>query len=280
MKVPPGLRSQLGPVRRYVAGTLTSWEHLPRRLLVFTSGRAGSELLVSLVNSHPEILCDGEVLQRADRLPRLRPHLYVKGAASVSLRRARAGGQEPSVYGWKLASNDLRWHQHRFPDPTAFLRQAAGTDGVIVVLRRRNFVAQALSWLHAEATQYHFSKSDSEAGVRFQKMKVDPEQLLAQTWIYEFEDRWIAEITSGLDRLEFFYEDDLLEASDQQEVADRIASAFGLPPAPVQTNLRRIAPLTPAERIENIDEVRPIFAPTRFAPLLDSIGKAESRRSA
>lgn len=255
------------PLRRYAASALTRQASLPRRLLIFTPGRAGSELLVTLVNSHPLITCDGEILQRPDRLPPVRPFAYVRGAASISLSKARATRQPSAVYGWKLVSTDLRWHPRRYPSPTEFLREATGDDGLLVVLRRHNFIAQALSYLHAEATQYHFRSTDKTGG--FQKLTVDPEQLLAQTWTYEFEDKWVAEVTESLQKLELFYENDLVGPSEQQKTVDRVVLALGLAPAPVGSDLKRVSPLSPSERIENIDEVRSVFAPTRFARLLD-----------
>ena len=184
------------------------------------------------------------------------------------MRRARANGEHPSVYGWKLASNDMRWHPSRFPDPAGFLRHSTGDDGLLVVLRRRNFTAQALSWMHAEANSYHYTSSDTNA--RFQKMTLDPEELLSQTFTYELEDRWIAKVTADLDRLDLFYEDDLIGSESQQVAVDRITRALGLASVAVQTNLKRIAPLNPADRIDNIDDVRRVFEPTRFSHLLDS----------
>jgi hypothetical protein len=94
-------------------------------------------------------------------------------------------------------------------------------------------------------------------------MVVDPEAILAQTFHYETEDNWVAEVAGDMEKLEFFYEDDLLDGESQRRTIDRIMSALGLPSAPVDTSLCRVTPQIPADRIANLEDVRRVFAPTR-----------------
>jgi hypothetical protein len=250
--------------RIYAAGLLNSRVPLPRRLLIMTTGRAGSELLVSLLNAHPNIVCTGELALGPGQLPRLNPALFVRGVAIASMKGAIRSGKEASVFGWKLPSNHMRWHPARFPSPVDFIKESISPDGLLVVLRRRNFVAQALSWQHAEQTKYHFTEMET-----FERIAVDPEGLLSQTFDYELEDRWLAETTRGLPRVEVTYEDDLLEPESQQKTLDLITGALGLDPCPVTTHLNRITPAEPSERIANLEEVRRVFQATRFSGLLD-----------
>ena len=49
----------------------------PRRFVILTSGRSGSELLASLLDAHPAIVSEGEILQR----PRRYPTAYLRGHA-------------------------------------------------------------------------------------------------------------------------------------------------------------------------------------------------------
>lgn len=248
----------------YATGAIVRPSRLPRTLLILTSGRAGSDLLVSLLNTHPNVVCEGELLQVPSRLPRWKPRVLLKGAAVQGMRAARRRGEPSKVFGWKVGSNDLRWHPSRYPDPAGFIRESIGEHGVLVVVRRRNFVAQALSWQHAEATRYHFTEA-----LDFKKLQVDPEAILAQSFTYEDEDRWIADVTKDLPKLEFFYEDDLFDSESQQRSVDRIVRALDLDPFQVETPLKRITPRSPSERIANIEEVRQVFAPTRYRALLE-----------
>ena len=40
--------------------------HPEKKFIIFAQGRSGSTLLVSLMNCHKEIFCDGEILNRLD----------------------------------------------------------------------------------------------------------------------------------------------------------------------------------------------------------------------
>lgn len=77
-----------------------------RDFVVFGMGRSGSTLLASLLNAHPSIHCDGEILspvywhrrRRPLRLPMLRyPLFYIRYRQLVAQYRHGA-----SVYGFKL----------------------------------------------------------------------------------------------------------------------------------------------------------------------------------
>lgn len=251
--------------RYYAAGLLSPESSLPRRMLIVTSGRSGSELLVSLLNEHPHIVCKGELILGPDQIARPRPSLLVRGVAVTSMWKAMRSGKRAQVFGWKLPSNHMRWNVGRIPDPVLFIKESIGPDGLLVVLRRRNFVAQALSWQHAQKTKYHFTEVE-----HFKRISVDPEGLLSQTFDYEFEDRWLAETTKDLSKVEVTYEDDLLTPQSQQSTLDRIIDALGFEPSPARSHLKRITPAKPSDRIANVREVRRVFEPTRFAGLLDS----------
>jgi LPS sulfotransferase NodH len=251
--------------RFYAAGLVSPASSLPRRMLILTTGRSGSELLVSLLNAHPDIVCKGELILRPDQSVHPRPGLFVRGVAVTSMREAMRAGKPAQVFGWKLPSNHMRWNVGRFPDPMLFIKESTGPGGLLVVLRRRNFVAQALSWHHAQKTKYHFTEVE-----QFNRISVDPEGLLSQTFDYEFEDRWLAETTNDLSKVDVTYEDDLLSLENQQSTLDRITDALGLERCPAGSQLKRITPAKPSDRIANLREVRRVFEPTRFAGFLDS----------
>ena len=251
--------------RLYAAGLMSPASSLPRRMLILTTGRSGSELLVSLLNEHPDVVCRGELMLGPGQFVHPRPGLFVRGVAVTSMREAKRSGKHARVFGWKLPSNHMRWNPGRFPDPVLFIRENIGPDGLLVALRRRNFVAQSLSWQHAQKTKYHFTEVE-----HFNRISVDPEGLLSQTFDYEFEDRWLAETTKDLAKVEVTYEDDLLEPESQQSTLDRITGALGLESRPARSHLKRITPAKPSDRIANVREVRRVFEPSRFAGLIDS----------
>ena len=73
------------------------------KFVLFGGGRNGSTLLVSLLNSHPDIYCDGEIL-----VGKLRsPFKHIK-------RRMQSSPK--SIYGFKLLSYQLKEIQNSIDD--------------------------------------------------------------------------------------------------------------------------------------------------------------------
>lgn len=236
---------------------------LPTRFVIFTSGRSGSELLASLLDSHPRVHCDGEVLA----IPRQFRAAFVRGRAVRATLAHRFGRPGPDVYGWKLITNHLRWYPEIFPDPSAFLGQYARPPGLLITLRRADLLNQTLSLLHAEHSQFHFQAG--EATPRFEAFAVEPENLVSQLYYYENDEQWLVETVGNLPHLGLVYEDDLATPDAQQATADRIFERLGLPPAKVDPQLVPVAPPDPRDRISNYGEVAAALRGTRYESLLD-----------
>src|SRR2546429_2305199 len=126
-----------------------------------------SELLASLLDAHPAIVSEGEILQR----PRRYPTAYLRGHALRMMFRARRGSSMPRVHGWKLITNHVRWYPDVFPDPKAFVADLAA-DGEIIHLRRRDLLSQAISLLSAEVTQFHVRTVDPRSS--FEPIAFEP----------------------------------------------------------------------------------------------------------
>jgi len=236
----------------------------PRQLVVLTPGRSGSELLVSLLDGHPQIRCEGEIL----RVPRRQARRYVIGHARRALDRGRTQGKRAEVYGWKLITSQLQWYPERYPDPTGFLSACTAAGGLLVVLRRRNRVNQALALIHGERSGFDFHSRDE-----FTPMAVEPELLLAQLYWYDEADSWLVETTASLPHLPLFYEDDLTTAERQQATVAEICARLGLRFVPTEATLAPVAPADPLARVSNIQEVVAALAGTRYSALVDVVGE-------
>ena len=106
---PPG-----APARVQVRGSLRALDLRwvagdRRRFLIFAQGRAGGTLLGTLLDDHPQIACEGEVLYRPVALPRVWCHAG----------RARHRGV---VYGCRVMIYQLIAFQ-RVRDPHRWLRR-------------------------------------------------------------------------------------------------------------------------------------------------------------
>lgn len=233
----------------------------PRRFVILTSGRCGSELLADLLESHPAIVSEGEILQR----PKRYPSTYLRGHSLRMMLRARRGSAIPRVHGWKLITNHVRWYPDAFPDPELFIAGLAA-NGEIIHLRRRNLLSQAISLLSAEVTQFHVRAGDPRSA--FEPIAFEPERLLAQLYHYDEDDQWLTKILGDIPHVDLTYEDDLVDESAQQATAAMLFRRLGIPPVDVDAGLFKVAPPDPRERIANPEEVARALAGTRYEELL------------
>lgn len=232
-----------------------------RRFVIVTSGRTGSELLVSLLNSHPAIICHSELLAAAPAFP---DRYVASRAAVVGVRRAEA-------YGWKLLTTQFRYRGD-LGDPLDYPRHLHDAGTRVIVLERRNLVQQALSWLRTghgfdpARAEHHTTQGDS---TRFEPQVFAPEEVLAGTYLVEVEARFLQDVATRTPNLRIVYEDDLLSPTSHQRTLDRICAWLGIPPAPVSSHLVRITPHDTRAMIANIDEVEALLSQTRYACYLE-----------
>lgn len=225
------------------------------RFVIYCPPRTGSDLLVSLLDAHPAIRCEGEII----RIPPRHPVAWFDGRAAIS----RVRGQ--SVWGCKVITHDLCWHPDRYDSGRAFLQRLDALGYQIICIRRRNLLLQALSLVHATSTKYHFTIEDNH---RFEAMRVDPVHLLYCLYALELEDNEAAASVEGLPALQLWYEDDLLTSDRQQATLGRLTDLFGLHRITARSRVVPGAPPTLAERVANLDEVSSLVAATRFERFL------------
>ncbi len=223
------------------------------RFVIVTTGRTGSELLVSLLNSHPRIICDSEILS----IPRAFPGRFVLRRSSL----ARARG---SAYGFKLVAEHARLQSPH--DREGFLRGFPERGFRIIMVERRDLLQQVVSSVRGVETQHHHRRRDR---VEFRPMRVDPVAVLCALAWFEDAIGFLRSALAGTPMLRLVYEDDLLEPEAQQRTADRVCSYLGLGAAPVKTDLVKLAPRSVADQLENFDEVAALISQTRFARLLE-----------
>ena len=78
-----------------------------KKFVLFFRPRSGSNLLVSLLNAHPDIHCDGEIFVRGKQKP-IWPSLFLKGQSSKYYR---------GIYGFKLNIGQIMWLNFDPPKP-------------------------------------------------------------------------------------------------------------------------------------------------------------------
>jgi LPS sulfotransferase NodH len=223
--------------------------------VIVTEGRAGSEALVTKLDSHPDILCDSEILASK----RLWPERLVDGRVRLAGIRGRR------AYGFKILTRHILTVQH-LPDAADYFRRLEQTGWLIVHLRRRNRLHQAISALRAHRSQFHFEVGHVPA---FEPLRVDPAELFPALDFYANAEQEGAEMLRGLKSLGLIYEDDLATPDAQERTVRRVVDALGLKAAPTSTRQTRVNPPSAREMVANYDEVADLLHDTRFAPYLD-----------
>lgn len=223
------------------------------RFVLFAQGRTGGELLRSLINSHPDIRCDGEeVLAHRVAWPRA----FVEGRCVLSKAR---------VYGIKVKIYQLTANQG-LRDPRRFMLDLRDRGWRVIYLKRSNTLRQAISGLVAEqkGVWHHTTTEPLNLG----KVRIDPEELLQKT--KEREELLLEEqrVLNGLPHLTVTYEDDLLRAERHQDTLDRAFQYLEVRPAPVATQYVRVTPSRLSELVANYDEVAAVLKRTQFARFL------------
>lgn len=252
-----GVRKVVRSGFRYVPAALTRWAAPERRFVIVTIGRTGSELLVELLNSHPDITCRSELLGEGPRWP----HLYVGAhAAAAGLRGARA-------FGWKLLRAHIR-DDPRLVRDRGYLGRLSEEGYRILLLERRDYLQQTISWHRAELTRYHHRRGEEP---EFVPSAIDPESLLHWTKVNEDAAGFLRRSVEGLPHLRLTYEDDLVDARTHQATVDRVCAYLDLEMAPVNSGLVKVSPRRTQDMVSNWDEITETFVRSGAAHLLGDL---------
>lgn len=225
-----------------------------RRFALVTTGRTASVLLAERLDTHPDIVCEGEILGDRRRFPLQ----FVAGHAT----RAALGGAH--AYGFTITCRHFGFQILR--EEPGYLRRLEKAGYHLIFLRRRNVVAQALSAAIASKTRWHWVAGDRPV---FAPLDVDPVEVLTMSYLFEESDQLLATALQGLPHLTIAYEDDLQEQDAQQATVDRICSLLDLASAPTWSDQVRYTPRRLADTVANFDAVADLLAPTRFRRFLD-----------
>ena len=170
------------------------------RFVIFGRGRSGSTLLVSMLDSHGQICCDGEVMW----FRTLAPGDY--------LRRCLRNGKSP-VSGCKLLSYQMRGI-HGMPPSTRFLRDLTDDGVTMIYLRRKNLIRHAVSNIYARKRRIYHSSQD-QSGVH-RKVHISLQEI--ESWIAGSEalGRYEAEVLNGVPHMALTYEADFMTSEARE----------------------------------------------------------------
>jgi hypothetical protein len=228
----------------------------PTRFVVLTTGRAGSVLLLSLLDSTPGVRCFREALGRRP----LAAHPWRK-LHSHAVRAALRGA---SAWGTSVHPEELL--VERVGDRRRWLGRLHDSGFRAITLVRRNPVSVGFSVCLAEARGTWHHQADAVP----RPVRLDPVEVLRIALFSEQKAAEISWLVGERSHLALTYEEALLPVGAQQETVDRVRRFLELPPAPATTSLARItAPLS--EQVANLDEVVELLAATHLRDHLGEI---------
>ena len=230
------------------------------RFFIFGQGRSGSNLLVGLLNSHPEIHCDWELLNEnsikdKDKFRRSLikkfPYFYIKHQVNK---------QADKIYGFKLLTYQLL----NYPKIRSKL---FNQEWKIIHIRRKDVFAQTLSDIIAKKTGKYVRKQQDEADNTI--FNIDPQNVVRILNIKTNDMKYELEALKGLNYLDVVYENDLAESDKWNESAEGVFRYLGLQPVEVSAAILKTDHRTNEDRISNYPEILAYLKNNGFAHLLE-----------
>jgi len=228
------------------------------KFIIFGQSRSGSTLLLELLNSHPDINCEGELFNKFKlyiKTPLLLKFFTRYPFPYINYRMKKSMAP---LYGFKLF-----FFQVHFPDKC--LKQLADRGWKFIHVRRENILDQSLSNIIALETNYWHRRKD-EINPN-QAINIPPKRLLR---VLKTRSNWRKRelnMMAPYDHVTVIYEKDLQNADQWQETAAKVYNYLGLNPVQVKTDLRPTDTRPYTERIENYVELMSMLKTSEFAYL-------------
>lgn len=273
---PASARSDLGPRAAFATARIAPPPPpgRPVPFVVVAAERTGSNLLVDMLTTHPDVTSAGELFNTrmvdegrldtqlpdgvdADEILRLRRE---DPAACHEALLAAAARQGCKAAGFKLL------YYHMISDDRVVDRLLSLPDLRVIHLVRRDRVARYVSHVRAERTDLWWSaSSDNEAQRRGRDdVEVDPRMLLwDMQFVEQLEDRTRATF-AGVRGLEIAYED---LVADLEGAAARVLGLLGVAPRTLTPKSQKQGEGDARRRIVNWEALRNVFRGSRWSPL-------------
>jgi hypothetical protein len=219
------------------------------RFVILCLGRSGSSHLQSLLDSHPDITCFGEVF--SDRAP-------ADGPGFINSQYKDEGAYfehlvetcEVPVMGFKLPMNSIKAHPKS-------ARLVAGDPAMRVIrLSRANLLAQLISRRLQNTTRISHSLQGGYAGAT---VHIDVDWALRALELMERDEETLDGLANSHPCHRILYE----ELGDQGRVGD-VQRFLGVEPAELRSWFEKLRQRPLHETVENWDELVATLRDTRF----------------
>lgn len=214
-----------------------------RRFVIFGQSRAGTTLLQELLNSHPEIQCDGELLNLNQKYLANRQGYQLHRRFPLLLIYRQLWAAHRPAYGCKLLVEHLAYVR-----ATLTLLEKIGWK--IIHVQRRDVLHQSFSLLVALKTdRWHRQAGEAlDDPLRVQITESELKDEICKRQLMRAREN---KVMKSLSPLSLFYEDNLQQSDDQARTLGRVFDFIGVRPHPVNSSLQPTYERPYSEIVEN-----------------------------
>lgn len=246
------LMTRTNVLRAYLSRLRYSSDAMQGRFLLLANNRTGSHLLLSLLNTHPQLEClERETFHGYNGM--VWPHIYLDWMASRS---------QQAVFGCKVSIRQLLRQR---PDTKQLLTSMHQADWQFISLQRRNVWRQVISGMMAQQRQIWRDTSKPQLDAFY----INIDELLRRMAKKEKVLGIEQSILASIPHLTVIYEDDLLHPEQQQATADKAFAYLGVASVPVSTPYIKSMPQDLSTLIINYEAMVAAIKETSLAYLLE-----------
>jgi len=214
--------------------------------VIFGQGRSGSTLLKELLNSHPEITCEGELFNTKEKYIKNSFMLRLIQKFPLAYFKYRRFISRSPVYGFTLL-------QYQASDPRKILSKLQDAGWEIIHISRNNLLNQCMSQLIANKTNlWHRREEQADAETTVQ---ITLQEMITELINWNSGKIRERKNLKGITTVKVVYEDDLFDKNNWEQTTARIFKQLGTYPSSVQSSLQKTHNRHYSEIIENYDEL-------------------------
>jgi hypothetical protein len=217
---------------------MTAGSRRPVRFAILCMGRSGSTMLQTMLDSHPDIRCFGELFHAGDTFATSHRTDHVAYLEEFL-------GTDPSMaVGFKMPWDSLIV----YPDIWEVFRRQRFR---VILLTRQNRLDQYLSMKLAIHNEMWHSFDGKGRYYPRERLRTDPAECLHHLQYFRFGDTMLREVSRDLERVEIDY----AQLTDVKVMA-RVFVLLGVEPRPLTSGVERLRRGSQRDIIENYDELK------------------------
>lgn len=222
------------------------------KYVIISRSRTGSNLLISLLDSHPQIMAKGELFRRLEENS-------TEGIWNDIFNKKQFGVK---FVGFKI----FYYHPIDSEDKSVWNRLIEDKNIKVIHLVRENMLKTFVSRKIAEKTDTWKAKSKKSVSVQEKQVTLDFDECVNEFERIKQWEAWAREEFKGHDFHELSYED---LVSNRESTMKDLFSFFGVKNKQVESKLKKQNAETLNQLILNYEEIKSELSRTQWSYLLD-----------